>query len=105
MTAAGWLDANGQPADPTLKTPQQGAATHVWAATSPLLEGKGGLYCEDCDLAPLDTGAEPSLVRHILWSGERAQQSPWRQSQNAAHTPRHMTLMRKPGLQRNLACR
>lgn len=29
----------------------QGAATTVWAATSPDLEGKGGLYLEDCGIA------------------------------------------------------
>jgi hypothetical protein len=23
----------------------------VWAATSPLLEDRGGVYCEDCDVA------------------------------------------------------
>lgn len=33
------------------KTPQQGAATSVWCATSPELEGKGGVYCADCDVA------------------------------------------------------
>lgn len=32
------------------KTPQQGAATMVWAATSPLLEGQGGVYCADCNI-------------------------------------------------------
>jgi NAD(P)-dependent dehydrogenase (short-subunit alcohol dehydrogenase family) len=31
-----------------LKTVEQGAATQVWAATSPELEGRGGLYLEDC---------------------------------------------------------
>lgn len=51
MTAEGWLDASGVPADPTFKTPQQGAATQVWLATSPQLSGLGGLYCEDCDVA------------------------------------------------------
>lgn len=51
MTAEGWLDANGNPADPTFKTTAQGAATQVWAATSPRLDGLGGLYCEDCDIA------------------------------------------------------
>ncbi|WP_266064101.1 SDR family NAD(P)-dependent oxidoreductase [Brucella intermedia] len=51
MTAAGWLDENGSPADPTFKTTAQGAATQLWAATSPLLDGLGGLYCEDCDVA------------------------------------------------------
>jgi NAD(P)-dependent dehydrogenase (short-subunit alcohol dehydrogenase family) len=33
------------------KTIPQGAATSVWAATSPELEGKGGLYLEDCGIA------------------------------------------------------
>jgi NAD(P)-dependent dehydrogenase (short-subunit alcohol dehydrogenase family) len=34
------------------KNAQQGASTTVWAATSPLLEGKGGLYCENNNIAP-----------------------------------------------------
>lgn len=62
MTAAGWLDANGQPADPSFKTVQQGAATQTWAAASPQLEGMGGLYCEDCDIAALDQGEAPSFA-------------------------------------------
>ncbi len=33
------------------KTPEQGAATSVWGATSPQLEGKGGVFCMDCDIA------------------------------------------------------
>lgn len=53
MIAAGWLDQKGNPADPTFKTVEQGAATQVWAATSPQLQGIGGVYCEDCDIAPL----------------------------------------------------
>jgi len=36
-----------------LKTPEQGAATSVWCGTSPQLDGKGGVYCLDCDIAPL----------------------------------------------------
>lgn len=52
MVEAGWLDASGTPVDPTFKTPAQGAATAVWAATSPQLDQFGGLYCEDCDIAP-----------------------------------------------------
>lgn len=35
----------------TLKTVPQGAATTVWAATSPLLEAIGGVYCEDVNIA------------------------------------------------------
>lgn len=34
------------------KTPEQGAATTVWAAVSPLLDGVGGLYLEDVQVAP-----------------------------------------------------
>ncbi|MBB3047570.1 NAD(P)-dependent dehydrogenase (short-subunit alcohol dehydrogenase family) [Litorivivens lipolytica] len=32
------------------KSVEQGAATSVWAATAPELEGKGGLYLEDCQI-------------------------------------------------------
>ncbi|RZU18286.1 SDR family NAD(P)-dependent oxidoreductase [Streptomyces sp. BK239] len=51
MVDAGWIDENGNPTDPTFKTPEQGAATQVWAATSPQLADMGGVYCEDCDIA------------------------------------------------------
>ncbi|RYG48591.1 MAG: SDR family NAD(P)-dependent oxidoreductase [Chitinophagaceae bacterium] len=39
-----------------LKNIAQGAATSVWCATSPQLNGMGGLYCENADVAQLDTG-------------------------------------------------
>jgi NAD(P)-dependent dehydrogenase (short-subunit alcohol dehydrogenase family) len=39
-----------------LKTIPQGAATTVWCATSPQLINLGGVYCEDADVAELDTG-------------------------------------------------
>jgi len=35
------------------KTVEQGAATSVWCAVSPALDGKGGVYCEDCDIAEI----------------------------------------------------
>lgn len=57
MVAAGWIDETGALKDETFKTPQQGAATQVWAATSPLLKGTGGVYCQDCDIAPVVGGA------------------------------------------------
>ncbi|TDO22607.1 SDR family NAD(P)-dependent oxidoreductase [Pedobacter duraquae] len=38
-----------------LKTIPQGAATTVWCATSPMLDTIGGVYCEDADIAELDT--------------------------------------------------
>ncbi|MEU0640900.1 SDR family NAD(P)-dependent oxidoreductase [Streptomyces umbrinus] len=58
MVERGWIDENGTPLNPAgFKTPEQGAATQVWAATSPQLSGMGGVYCEDCDIsepAPAD---------------------------------------------------
>lgn len=33
------------------KSVPAGAATSVWTATSPELEGRGGIYCEDCNVA------------------------------------------------------
>ena len=44
------MDADGNIND-LFKNPEQGAATSVWAATSPQLDGLGGVYCEDCDVA------------------------------------------------------
>lgn len=38
-----------------LKTVEQGTATTLWAATSPQLAGKGGVYAEDGDLAAVRT--------------------------------------------------
>jgi NAD(P)-dependent dehydrogenase (short-subunit alcohol dehydrogenase family) len=37
----------------TFKTIEQGAATSVWCATSAQLDGMGGVYCEDVDIAEL----------------------------------------------------
>lgn len=50
MIAMGWMDDDGR-VNELFKTPEQGAATSVWAATSPQLDGMGGVYCEDCDIA------------------------------------------------------
>jgi NAD(P)-dependent dehydrogenase (short-subunit alcohol dehydrogenase family) len=52
MVERGWIDADGRPLNPAgFKTPEQGAATQVWAATSPMLADRGGVYLEDCDIA------------------------------------------------------
>jgi NAD(P)-dependent dehydrogenase (short-subunit alcohol dehydrogenase family) len=34
-----------------LKSTEQGAATSIWCATSSQLDGMGGVYCENCDIA------------------------------------------------------
>jgi len=64
MIAFGWIDENGV-ANERMKTPQQGAATSVWAAIGPELEGVGGLYLEDCQEALAWTKEQP-------WSGVMA---------------------------------
>lgn len=53
--ALGWREPSGEiseAAKKRFKTVAQGCATTLWAATSPKLEGKPGVYCEDCDVAP-----------------------------------------------------
>ncbi|MET1756126.1 SDR family NAD(P)-dependent oxidoreductase [Novosphingobium sp. RD2P27] len=52
----GFIDAEGN-VDPMVKTVEQAAATSVWAATAPELEGRGGLVLEDCGEA-LPVGPE-----------------------------------------------
>ncbi|HEV3360783.1 MAG TPA: SDR family NAD(P)-dependent oxidoreductase [Pseudonocardiaceae bacterium] len=51
MVAFGWIDEAGNLINNNFKTPEQGASTTVWAATSPQLDDLGGVYCEDCDIA------------------------------------------------------
>ncbi|HRK65514.1 MAG TPA: oxidoreductase [Terricaulis sp.] len=48
--AMGWIDENGAVSE-RFKTPSQGAATSVWCAANAQLDGQGGVYCEDCDIA------------------------------------------------------
>ncbi|MGZ0204434.1 oxidoreductase [Streptomyces sp. RM1] len=55
----GWVDADGKVIGAGFKTPSQGAATGLWAATSSLLDGLGGLYLEDCDIAAVSAADRP----------------------------------------------
>jgi len=65
MMAAGWLDEDGH-ADDRFKTPEQGASTPTWAATSPQLEGMGGVYCENCDIAkPTDPDSPTARIEGV----------------------------------------
>lgn len=50
--AMGWFDKDGN-ANPLFKSTEEGAATSVWCAVSPLLEREGGAYCEDCNIAAI----------------------------------------------------
>ncbi|MEY9967960.1 NAD(P)-dependent dehydrogenase (short-subunit alcohol dehydrogenase family) [Streptacidiphilus sp. MAP12-16] len=52
---------------PVWKTPAQGAATSVLLATSPLLEGVGGRYFEDCnEAAPNQPGTRNGVASYAL---------------------------------------
>jgi len=49
------------------KSIPQGAATSVWAATSPDLEAQGGLYLEDCHIAePAVAGVDGGVESYAL---------------------------------------
>lgn len=59
-----------------LKNAAQGAATIAWCAASPQLDGMGGVYCENCDIATVTTtervgvrqwAIDPALARK-LWT-------------------------------------
>jgi NAD(P)-dependent dehydrogenase (short-subunit alcohol dehydrogenase family) len=55
------------------KTVPQGAATSVWALTSPDLVGRGGLYLEDCRIADVVDTEHPVGVRSFALDQARAQ--------------------------------
>jgi len=68
------------------KTPQQGAATTVWCAISGQLDGMGGVYCEDCNIAtviPDDAppGPRPGVRAYALDPEKAA--ALWRFSEQA----------------------
>ena len=62
LRAMGLVDDDGRPIivpEHGRKTPQQGAATIVFAAAGPHLAGVGGVYLKDCDISPLDPEPRP----------------------------------------------
>ncbi len=74
QVAMGWYDKDGN-LNANFKTVEQGAATSVWAATSPMLDGKGGVYLEDCDIAGPwreDTSGRRGVKPHAIDRGKAA---------------------------------
>lgn len=59
----GWVATDNAPAavPPGFKTAEQGASTSMVVAVSPLLEGIGGLYFEDCNEAAVDNATPPTF--------------------------------------------
>jgi len=62
MIALGWLGEDGEPSELAkagFKTPEQGASTTLWAATSPELMSRPGVYCENADIAAVTLPDSP----------------------------------------------
>ncbi len=75
MVALGWKNPDGTiPAavQASFKSPQAGAATSIWCATSPQLDALGGVYCEDCDVAQLATADSPRWSHVRSWACDDA---------------------------------
>lgn len=71
MQALGWTDADGnlsEQAAAMFKSPTQGCSTSLWAATSDLLSGVGGVYCEDCDVSNLANDESPRFFDVAPWA-------------------------------------
>jgi NAD(P)-dependent dehydrogenase (short-subunit alcohol dehydrogenase family) len=71
MVALGWTNDKGEVSEQAkakFKSPAGGAATSIWCATSPKLAGKGGVYCEDCNIADLVTEASQRFVGVASWA-------------------------------------
>jgi NAD(P)-dependent dehydrogenase (short-subunit alcohol dehydrogenase family) len=51
-----------------MKSTPEGAATSVWAATSTELDGRGGLYCENCEVAEIvdEPGSATGVMAYAL---------------------------------------
>jgi NAD(P)-dependent dehydrogenase (short-subunit alcohol dehydrogenase family) len=58
------FEANGG----VVKSLDQGAATSIWAAVSPMLDGLGGVYLEECDVARVVTADDPSADGVRPWA-------------------------------------
>jgi hypothetical protein len=89
MVALGWKSPDGSvpPLVAALfKSPAAGAATTVWCAVSDQLEGYGGVYCEDCDIAPLADGKSQRWEHVRPWAcdPERALQL-WHMTEEMLH--------------------
>lgn len=67
IRAFGWVDDEGR-VNERFKTVSGGASTSVWAATSPLLNAGGGVYCEDCNIAPAVAADDQSFGGVRPWA-------------------------------------
>ncbi len=83
--ALGWIDEQGN-VNPAFKTPEQGAATSVWAAVGKELEGVGGLYLEDCQEShPFDPAKPMTGYKSYALDPEHAERL-WTASEKLVET-------------------
>jgi NAD(P)-dependent dehydrogenase (short-subunit alcohol dehydrogenase family) len=71
-TGAAGATGGGPSGPPPMKSIPAGAATQVFAATSPTLEGTGGVYLQDCRVADIATGTTMGGVRDYAVDPDRA---------------------------------
>ncbi|MDJ0878088.1 MAG: SDR family NAD(P)-dependent oxidoreductase [Halieaceae bacterium] len=64
----------------TLKSTAAGAATSVYAATAPELDGQGAVYLEDCGVAPIENESTSHGVRAYALDEDAAERL-WRVSE------------------------
>lgn len=75
VIARGFIDSTGK-LNPNFKTAEQGAATSVWAAVAPELDGIGGLFLDNCaisipipgDPRPIPAGTMRPLTGHKAYA-------------------------------------
>lgn len=81
LVAMGWVKSGGALSDEArdyVKTPSEGAASLLWAATSSLLDNRGGEYCENCDIAAMAAPQEPRWANVAEWAvDDEAAQRLW----------------------------
>jgi NAD(P)-dependent dehydrogenase (short-subunit alcohol dehydrogenase family) len=63
------IEAASQVPD-AIKSTEQGAATSVWCATSRQLDGMGGVYCEDVDIAQAVSADAPGVGGVRPWASD-----------------------------------
>jgi len=80
-------DYGGRLANLDVTDVEHGAATSVWAATSPELDGIGGLYLEDCAIAePMREGIEGGYAPFAVDPEQAARLWEWSQRQADLHS-------------------
>ena len=89
LRAAGVLDEHDRVrADSGCKTVEQGAATTVWCAASASLQGMGGVYCEDVDIArAVDADSTEDFGVRPWATDPEAAQRLWAVSETLAGVP------------------